>query len=419
MAADALDTSRVTLEPQRRALFYVFDGGTGLGHLRRLACIAKQLQGRFACLIVTGHRAAAHWFVPEECEYVRLPSWDSLFEAKARYWGRKPFIRVDKQGAVQLRREILNGIVRGFQPDVIFVEHLPLGAEEELTAILENTRCRKYLVTRGVLNETEELRRLILGGKAHEYLKTHYDRIFAASDRRVFDFLRQYNIDPELSEKTLHTGYITQNISPEMILRTRVERGLEDGDIWVVASAGGGQLGEQLIEGCLELAGMHTNIAFDIVIGPRSNLAWADQLSPVIARDRLRLHKEAPHMRYLNASADLVISSGGYNTLLEAVQGKADILCFPLRKDQRDEQYQHAARLRKFVNIDVSPDFRDLPTLFNRAIAGLTPHRRSDRRADLNLGGAANIERIVLEDLGLEHDAELKLGRGRASGTGT
>ena len=62
-------------ETQTRAIFFVFDGGIGLGHLRRLACIAKRLQGRFSCLIVTGHRAAAHWFIPDECEYIHLPSW--------------------------------------------------------------------------------------------------------------------------------------------------------------------------------------------------------------------------------------------------------------------------------------------------------------------------------------------------------
>ena len=96
---------------QKRALFYVFDGGTGIGHLRRLACIARQLQGRFACLIVTGHREAAHWFVPQACEYVHLPSWDSLIAEKARYWGREPFADLDRRGAIRLRREILHGIV--------------------------------------------------------------------------------------------------------------------------------------------------------------------------------------------------------------------------------------------------------------------------------------------------------------------
>lgn len=387
---------------QKRALFYVFDGGTGVGHLRRLCCIARQLQGRFACLVVTGHRAAAHWFVPEECEYVHLPSWDSLFEGKARYWGRKPFIALDKQDAVRLRSEILSGIVGAFRPDVIFVDHLPLGAEEELEAILPNTSFRKYLVTRGVLNETEDLRRLILGGKAHEYLKTHYDRIFVASDPKVFDFARQYNIAPEIREKTRHTGYVVQGISPELIAVTRADRGLREGDLWVVASAGGGQLGERLIEGCIELAGKHADIAFDIVMGPRSNLAWVDPHRTVIVRDRLRLHKEVPHMPYLNASADLVITSGGYNTLLETLQGKADILCFPFRKDLRDEQYQHAVRLNKFVNLEVSIEVGDLPALFDRAIAGLGSRRRSDRRAELDLAGAANIERIVLQDLGID-----------------
>jgi predicted glycosyltransferase len=402
MSSDVPDDRPARLEtPQKRALFYVFDAGTGIGHLRRLACLARQLQGRVACLVVTGHRSAAHWFVADECEYVHLPSWDSVVESRAGYWGRQPFIRLGKDRAVRLRREILEGIVRGFEPDAIFVDHLPLGAEEELAPILADTRCRKYLVTRAVLNETEDLRGLILGGKAHHYLKNHYARIFAAADPRVFDFLRQYNIAPEIRDKTMHTGYITQTISAELRARTRAGRGLTRGELWVVASAGGGQLGERLIEACVDLAGHHEDIAFDIVLGPRSNLVWADQLSTVVVRNRLRIHKETPHMACLNASADLVISSGGYNTILEALQGDAEILCFPLRQDRRDEQYQHAERLRPFVNIEVSMDLGQLPVLFERAVARLAAGRRADRRAQLDFGGAATIERIVREDLGL------------------
>ena len=385
---------------QKRALFYVFDGGTGIGHLRRLACIARQLQGRFACLIVTGHREAAHWFVPQACEYVHLPSWDSLIAEKARYWGREPFADLDRRGAVRLRREILHGIVRGFRPDAIFVDHLPLGAEEELATIVRRTRCRKYLVTRGVMNETEDLRRLILGGRAHQSLANHYDRIFAAADPKVFDFARQYNIAPALAEKTRHVGYVTQQIRRDLIARSRAERGLSEGEIWVVASAGGGQLGEGLIQAALDLPGIYPDIAFDIVMGPRSNLAWPDRLQKVIDRGRLRLHKDNADMPLLNAGADLVLTSGGYNTLLEALQGQADLLCFPLRKDKRDEQYQHAVRLRKFVNIEVSTDLADLPVLFEQAIGRLRRGRSRDRRAEIDLGGAANIERIVSNDLG-------------------
>lgn len=386
---------------QKRALFYVFDGGTGVGHLRRLCCIARQLQGRFACLIVTGHRAAAHWFVPEECEYVHLPSWDSLIETKAHYWGRKPFLALDKPAAVRLRSEILAGVVAAFQPDAIFVDHLPLGAEEELATILATTRARKYLVTRGVQNETEDLQRLIFGGKAQEYLKTQYDRIFVASDPRVFEFARAYDIAPEVRAKTVQTGYVSQPIAAAQIATTRADRGLRDGERWVVASAGGGQLGERLIEACIELAGAHPTIAFDVVMGPRSKLAWADPHRTFVDRGRLRLHKEVPHMPYLNASADLVISSAGYNTLLEAVQGQAEILCFPFRTDLRDEQYQHALRLKQFVHLELSTDVGELPALFGRALERLGPHRQADRRAELDLAGAARIEQIVAQDLGL------------------
>lgn len=187
---------------QRRAIFFVFDGGTGVGHLRRLSCIARQLQEPFSCLVVTGHRAAAHWFVPAECEYIHLPSWDSLLQAKARYWNRQPFILLDEPDAVRLRREILSAVVNAFQPDVIFIDDLPLGILDELADVLSDARCLKYLVTRGVLNETDDVGRLILGGRPGHYLRTHYDRILVACDQKVFKFARQYNISADLSAKT-------------------------------------------------------------------------------------------------------------------------------------------------------------------------------------------------------------------------
>jgi predicted glycosyltransferase len=387
---------------QKRAIFFVFDGGTGVGHLRILACISRKLQGRFSCLIVTGHRAAAHWFVPEECEYIHLPSWDSLLKSKASYWRREPFICVEQGAAIQLREGILRGVVEAFAPDVIFADHLPLGAHEELSGIIKSTKCLKYFFTRGILNETENLRQLILGGKAHDYLKLHYDKVLVATDRKVFNFSRRYNISPEIRDKTVHTGYVIERVPPDTVKRVREERGLKSGDIWVVASAGGGQRGEPLIESCLELARTHREIVFDIVLGPRSCLPWEDKHRTIIARDNLYLHKEAPYqMPYLHASADLVISSGGYNSLLETLQGKAKILCIPYRTDRRDEPYHHAHCLKKFVDIDVSTNLSELHALFESAIGSIGCHEARDRRGDLDINGTALIETIVLKDLGM------------------
>ncbi|MFC5818480.1 glycosyltransferase [Nonomuraea harbinensis] len=386
--------------PGKRAIFFVYDRGTGIGHLRRLGCLARRLQGRLSCLIVTGHRSAAHWFVPEECEYVHLPSWDSLLEDKARYWDRRPFVVLDEAGAVRLRKAILTAVVEAFEPDVIFVDHLPLGAGEELAEVIEDTRCLKYLVTRGVLNETANLRRLVFGGKAGRYLDAYYHRILVATDRKVFDFAAQYNLGPAIRGKTVHTGYVADGVPHDTVKTVREDRGLKDGDLWVVASAGGGQLGEPLIEGCLELVRAYPDVTFDIVRGPRSNIAWPRRHRDLVETGNLRLHKETHEMPFLHAGADLVISSGGYNSLLEALQGNARILCFPFWRDRRDEQYRHAARLRQFVDLEVSLDLSELPGMFARAIGSIgcgVP----DRRAELDFDGAAAIERIVHRDLGL------------------
>jgi predicted glycosyltransferase len=388
---------------QKKAIFLVFDGGRGVGHLRRLSQIAKTLQGKFACLIVTGHRAAANWFVPKECEYVHIPSWDSLLESKAQYWGRQPFISLDDREAVKLRRGMLTGIVDSFKPDVMFVDHLPLGFHEELSTIVKDTPCLKYLVTRGFLNETEDIDNLILGGKAGQYLELYYHRILVAADRRVFDFATHYNISPALRNKTVHTGYVTESVRSDVVSAMREERGLRRDDVWVVVSAGGGQLGEPLIEMCLnELVGRYVDIVFDVVMGPRSNLKWPESAKNVIDAANLRLHKETAHLRLLHAAADLVITTGGFTSILEILQGNAKILSFPYRKDERDEPYHHAVCLRKFVDIQVSTDLSCLPALFEDAIRSIGEQcRRPDERGKLDFNGAEVIQRIVTSDMEL------------------
>jgi predicted glycosyltransferase len=383
---------------QFRALFFVFDGGVGIGHLRRLARIAQQMQGRFACLLVTGHRAAANFFIPPSSEYIHLPSWDNLIPEKSSYWGRAPFLNVDLVEAVKLRREIIHGVMRGFKPHAIFVDHLPLGANEELAPVIEHAPCRKYLVTRGVLNHSEDLTRLVLGGAANASLRDHYHRIFVAADERVVDFAGSYNVSDAIRAKTVAVGYVAEPVSADAIAAAREARGLGPSDVWVVASAGGGQTGEATVETSIALSRDHPQFAFDIVLGPRSNLRPDLATQKESGSGRVRICREVHDMALRHASADLVISSGGYNSMLEALQGRAIVLCVPLRKDTRDEQTRHAAQLSRFADIRIAPTASDLPSLFATAVQAL-PQKRVDRRAELDTNGAAAIERLVVHDL--------------------
>lgn len=357
------------------------------------------MQQGFSCLIVTGHDIAPQWIVPQGCEYVRLPAWDNLIPSKAAYWGRTPFLDVTLDEAVQMRSAMLSGIVQGFRPDVLFVDHLPLGAFSELVPVLRSTQCLKYLVTRGVQNETEDLQRLVLGGDALEALRNDYDRILSAIDARVFDLADHYHLPAALSEKISSVGYVAPSDDVESREAVRTARGIADEALWVVASAGGGQWGEPLIEACLLLTQSYPNVYFDIVMGPRSRLSPTDATQDAFVDGRVRLHASCSNLAQLNAAADVVITTGGYNSLLEAMQGQARILCIPYRKDHRDEPFYHATLLRPYVDIQVATEIGDLEALFGQSIEACRSGAVVDRRKELQMDGAKSIAAIVLADL--------------------
>lgn len=382
-----------------RALFYVFDGGSGIGHLRRLARIAEAMQEEFSCLIITGHDAAPQWMVPQGCEYVRLPAWDNLIASKAAYWERKPFVDVSLEGAVHLRQSMLEGVFRGFQPDVLLVDHLPLGAYQELTPFLRSEKCLKYLVTRGIQNETEDLQKLVLAGSALKSLLVDYSKILSAIDPQVFDLAANYGLSAEVAQKIVATGYVAPLSATNGRATTRAARGIGDDVLWVIVSVGGGQWGERLIEACLALVNVDVTVHFDIVMGPRSRLARPCHNPELLEGGRVRLHAACPELAAMHSAADLVITTGGYNSLLEALQGQARVLCVPYRTDASDEPMRHAEYLKRMVDLQVETDFTKLPALFARTLRRCKAGPARDRRVEISMNGASRINHFILSDI--------------------
>jgi len=404
-----LQNHQVPESARRRALLYVFDGGSGIGHLRRLARIAEAISRDFSCLIVSGHDVGPQWMVPGGCEYIRLPSWDNLLPAKAAYWGRTPFLDGPVEDAVRLRSAILLGIVEGFRPDVIFVDHLPLGANAELAPVLRATSCRKYLVTRGIQNETEDLQRLVLGGGALAALSNDYDRILSAIDGRVFDLAAHYDLPAEVVSKIISTGYVAPVAMPGQREALRSARGIPAGTPWVVASAGSGQWGEPLIEACIEVARRHPDTCFDIVLGPRSRLSLGD----AGLDERVRMHGSCTELAAMHAAADVVITAGGYNSLMEAMQGRARILCIPYRKDHRDEPFHHATLLQPYADIRIATEIGELGALLQAAIDDARKGAVRDRRTELSMDGSSHIAQLALNDLSIETSSVARNGYGQ------
>jgi predicted glycosyltransferase len=386
---------------QPRLLFFVHDGA-GLGHLTRLSRVAAGLQGYCACLFVTGHRAGC-WIIPEACEFVHLPSRDSLLKKRSAYWNRKPFLSVGRAEALALREALFHTVLREFSPDALVVDHLPLGTGGELLPLLASLPERKYLMLRGVLDSLEQVKEEVFDMETKAIVENQFTRILVASDEGIFDIEKAYSscLSPAILKKVSYVGYVAPEIDQGAIMAARHERGLGPAEKWVVCSSGGGMHGEDLTEQCMFLPDKFPGVSFDIVCGPRSRFSGEGR--EVSIRRNVRIWREYRDLALLHASADVVICRGGYNSLVEAGSGTAFMIVAPLTRPNNEEQMIHTSLLAKHLPIAIVSEPSEVATVLSSALRS-SRSSAAPRRVylKLNFGGVENTRRMILEDFGLE-----------------
>ena len=320
---------------RKRILLYCHDG-VGLGHLRRISRIAAKLQQRYSCLVATGVREAL-WLVPDECEILKLPSWEGIDRSRARRRGRVPAIEMDRQEAVAFRSALLMATARSFNPNAIVVDYRPFGNFGELREMLSGTAAKKYLIHRGISDTSDGSE---LAGSATEEIADTYDRIMVVADPRLSDLAMTDRYCPRAAAKIEYCGYIV----PET---TRISI---DSARNVVCSGGGGFGSEELMTACLRAADHNPYIPMCIVLGPRSRMA-AQDLGGIPSH--VKFLKSTMDLGELHASAAVVVSSGGYNSVLEAISGGARIIIHPNQRGSDDEQERFAQALSTYYPIRI------------------------------------------------------------------
>jgi predicted glycosyltransferase len=119
------------------------------------------------------------------------------------------FVEMELAEIDGFRNGIVKGIIKGYKPDAIFVDYLPLGKDQELREIIRDTVPRKYSIFRGTTKE---------------YLERYYDRIFLTCDSHTADFLKQYSLGPILTNKLKCAGYVTEEGLKHAIQAIRQKR---------------------------------------------------------------------------------------------------------------------------------------------------------------------------------------------------
>src|SRR5882762_3798063 len=122
-------------------------GMVGFGHIRRNASIAQALRASSlppAIVMIAEAWQAGALPMPEGVDCVTLPA---LRREPDGAYNPRFLLDVSDQDLIALRARVIRSAMQVFEPDVLIVDHLPLGVANELAGTLErvrrrgNTRC--------------------------------------------------------------------------------------------------------------------------------------------------------------------------------------------------------------------------------------------------------------------------------------
>jgi len=334
----------------------------GLGHIRRNLAIAGSFaQSKIAptTLLVAGIGAAAGFQLPEGADLLALPAVGK--DEAGRYRARG--LRLPLDQTIRLRAQTIRAALAGFAPDILIVDKVPAGLQNELLPALRllhrrGTRC--VLGLRDILDDPATARAEWDSMHYTELIDQFYDAVWIYGDPAVYDPIREYRLPRSVADKVRFTGYIdrTQLLPPE----NTAQPAFDDltslappaGQQLALCLVGGGEDGGRLAAAFAKTS-LPVNTRAVLITGPYMPAALRQELSALAhRRTDLQVLEFLPNPERLLRHAQAVISMGGYNSLCEILANRVPALIVP-RITPRREQWERAVRLQAIGAVQLLP----------------------------------------------------------------
>jgi len=377
---------------RRRILFYV-QHLLGIGHLRRAVTLARGLAAAgFEVAVVSGGRP-----IPGHelggADLVQLPpvaATDMSFKELVDEAG----LPVDEAWKA-MRRDALLGVFRALQPDLLLFELFPFGRWGMRFELLPLLEAAGATVPRPlIVSSVRDI--LVAKTKAARYdqmvdlAEAHFDRVLVHGDPELISFYETLPQARRIAERIHYTGYVVD---------TGGQRGGPGDDGWdeVVVSAGGGRVGQRLLETALAARALTSlrNARWRVLVGYHAGDDDFEALRATAA-EGVVVERARGDFPSLLMNCRLSISQGGYNTVMEILRAGCRAVVSPYAGGEESEQTLRCELLAARGALEIVPE------------ATLTPESLA-AAIERALGRPAGVGATVRTD-GVEASARLLAG---------
>lgn len=380
----------------------------GLGHIRRTLAIVRRLAHELpgvAQMVLTGSAQFGAYEWPAHVDCVKLPT----IRKKRNGEYHSPHLHGSLEAVSSLRESIIMSTIGHFRPDLVLVDKAPAGLNGEMVRPLHYLKevypnALLVLGMRDIEDAPEITCRDWERDNIYSLLADCYDAILLYGAREIFDPVLEYNLSPIIERKIYSCGYVFGADERQLTadhLREKLGIGMER---LVLVTAGGGGDGFHIINTYLEmLASLSMPAPFHslIVAGPQMDVSEYQILERYAAKisSPITLKVFTPYLSSYLSIADLVVTMGGYNTVMEIMGYGRRSIIVP-RVTPRREQLIRAERLaaRNLVCM-IHPDELTAGRLLVEVEAGMkerNPALESSPRLNMNGAEVASLTLIAL-----------------------